>query len=172
MRKSYFVISKQHRLVIVSLRTVPRGYEDKYTELTEEQLAFREANPNATPEEVFQCRLHQEPEQPQEEGLTREEVLAEYKERAMTDMSALSLTTSRSKVSDYRFLNAQASLLVEDGTGIYTHAQANEYINLYNTIGKQCRERYYAFVEEIGACETIEQVEAKETATIEWYKSL
>ncbi len=171
MRKSYFVVSKQHRLVIVSLRTVPRGYEDKYTELTEEQSAFREANPDATPEEVFQCRLHQEPEQ-QEESLTREEVLAEYKERAMTDMSALSLTTSRGKVSDYQFLNAQASLLVEDGTGIYTHAQANAYIATYNTIGKQCRERYYAFVESLTACETIEQVETKETATIEWYKSL
>ncbi len=160
MTKSYFAYNQYKRLVIVSLRIVPRGYEDKYTELTEEQLSFREAHPEATAEEVMQCELD-----------ASHDVL-KYKQAAKSRMSALSLTTSKSKVSDYQFLNAQASLLVEDGTGIYTHAQANEYINLYNTIGKQCRERYYAFVESLTACETIEQVEAKETATIEWYKSL
>ena len=160
MRKSYFAYNQYKRLVIVHPHLLPKNRESMYTELTEEQSAFREAHPEATAEEVMQCELNAEHD------------VLKYKQAAMSRISALSLSTSKSKVSDYRFLNAQASLLVEDGTGIYTHAQANEYIATYNTIGKQCRERYYAFVESLTACETIEQVEAKETATIEWYKSL
>lgn len=159
MIKSYFAYNQYNRLVIVRLSNL-KNTEGRYTELTEEQLAFREAHPEATPDEVKQCELNEEHD------------LNKYKEAAKSRMSALSLNTSKGKISDYQFLNAQASLLTEDGKGIYTHALSNEYIANYNTIGKQCRDKYYAFVEEISACETIEQVQAIETTTIEWYKSL
>lgn len=159
MIRNYFTYNQHKKLVIVHLPFQPKDSK-RYTELTEEQLAFREAHPEATPDEIKQCELNAEHD------------LSKYKEAAKNRVSALSLNTSKSKVSDYQFLNAQASLLVADGTGIYTHALSNEYIATYNTIGKQCRDKYYAFVEEISACETIAQVEQLETATTEWYKSL
>jgi hypothetical protein len=166
MKKKYFVLSHQKKNVIVSLPSVPKGYESKYVELTEEQLKFQEENPTASTDEVFQCKMHETV------STIIEEDLEQYKKREITVMSELSLSTSRQKVSDYQFLNAQASLLVEDGVGIYTHEKANEVITAYNTIGKKCREKYYEFVENLNSCTVLEIAKELVETTKQWYASV
>lgn len=163
----YFTNNQYGNVIIVELDRLPKTIVPNYTELSEEQLAFMSEHPEATPLEIMQCNSNAAPviEEP-------ELTLDEYKENAKTGISYLSLETSRKKVSDYQFLNAQSSLMTADGAGIYTHAQANEYIQLYNTVGKQCREYYYSFVEKLNKCTTIESAEALVNETSKWYESL
>lgn len=163
----YFTNNQYGNVIIVELDRLPNTIVPNYTELSEEQMAFMSENPEATPLEIMQCKSNAAPviEEP-------ELTLDEYKANAKAGISDLSLETSRKKVSDYQFLNAQSSLLVEDGEGIYSHAQANEYIQLYNTVGKQCREYYYSFVEKLDKCTTIESAEALVDETTKWYDNL
>lgn len=163
----YFTNNQYGNVIIVELDRLPNTIVPNCTALSEEQLAFMDEHPEATPMEVMQCKSNTAPviEEP-------ELTLDEYKENAKTGISDLSLETSRKKVSDYQFLNAQSSLMVADGSGIYTHTQASEYIQLYNTVGKQCRAYYYSFVEKLDKCTTIESAEALVDETTKWYESL
>ena len=167
MQNKYITHNQYGDLLIIELDETIKVDTNYFTALSEEQLKFMSENPEATPMEVMQCKLNAAPviEEP-------ELTLDEYKENAKTGISDLSLETSRKKVSDYQFLNAQSSLMVADGTGIYTHAQANEYIQLYNTVGKQCREYYYSFVEKLNNCTTIKEAEDLVDEASKWYDSL
>ncbi|HCS87207.1 MAG TPA: hypothetical protein DIW30_01875 [Bacteroidales bacterium] len=163
----YFTNNQYGDVIIVEMERLPKTMQATYTPLSDEQESFLSANPSATPMEVMQCGLNTAAPVAEQEM-----PLAEYKAIAREGMSELSLATSRKKVSDYQFLNAQSSLLVADGEGIYSHEQANEYIALYNTIGKQCRERYYTFAAMLESCETMEQATALVAETTEWYESI
>lgn len=159
----YFAKNQYGTLKIIELKQCFNSLKKTCTPLTEEQLKFLEENPGASAMEVLQGSLNKVPE-------PVEIPLDNYKEQVIDQISRLSLNTSREKVSDYQFLNAQASLLSD--AGIYTHEKANEIIVLYNTIGKQCRDKYYAFVEELNNCNTREKVEELVDLTINFYKSL
>lgn len=166
MKKKYFVTSQRKNTVIVELVSVPKGYEDKYIELTEEQLKFLEENPAANPDEVQQCKKYTK------ETTVIEESLEQYKERQIIEISDLSLRTSKKKINDYQFLNAQASLLTDEDKSIYSHDKANEIIAEYNTVGKLCRDKYYGFVEDLNSCTTMQAAKACVENIIQWYRNI
>ena len=163
----YFTNNQYGDVIIVEMKRLPKTLSATYTPLNDEQTKFLSDNPQATPMEIMQCGLNT-PAPIAEQEMP----LAEYKAIVREGMSEMSLAASRRVVSDYQFLNAQSSLLVTDGEGIYNHEQANEYIALYNTVGKQCRERYYTFIEALEGCETMEQAKALVAETSEWYDSI
>ena len=174
MKKKYFAIACNTRnLVIVSLDAIPRGYEKAYTELTEEQLQYLEEHPAAEPEEVKNCGKGVETDIIQDESADIPEVSIEnYKAAMLDNMSHTSLLFSRKKVDDYQFLNAQASLLLEDGLGIYSHEESNRIIQEYVAIGKLCRDKYYEFEKELEALEDRESIDTLINSTLKWYESL
>lgn len=171
MKKYFTIACNTKKLVITSLGSVPTGYEKRYTELNEEQLAYLENNPNADANTVLMCgkNLEAAVEKTVEEPVV---VLEDYKDLMLRDISQISLNTSREKVSDYQFLNAQASLLLEDGDGIYSHEESNKIIKEYNSIGKQCREKYYEFEKELELLTDKESIDELVSKTNNWYLAL
>lgn len=163
----YFTTNQYGELIIADIKHLPELQKGNYTPLTDAQVGFMTNNPAATPLEIMQCALNLPPEP---EPIVPD--LSSYKEIVRDGISDLSLMTSRKKVRDYQFLNAQSSLLVSDGAGIYSHAQAREYIATYNAIGKQCREYYYSFLESLTSCDTKEQVDALVSMATNYYESL
>lgn len=161
----YFTTNQYGNPIIVELNKLPKWQNGMYTPLSDEQLTFVQDNPTATPIEIMQCGMNTAPQ-----IVVTDISLDEYKEIAKSGMSDLSLSTSRRFVTEYQFLNAQSSLLVADGEGIYSHEQAKTYISNYNTVGKQCRDKYYAFLAKLNECSTMDDAKTLVDATTKWYE--
>ena len=157
----YIAKDQNKNEVIVELDNIPDWCKKNYLPLNDNQLAFLQENPKASVAEIKNCKLASE-----------YILLDEYKELVKKQISALSLLKAKEKIADYQFFNAQASLLLEDGQGIYTHEKANEIIALYNTVGKQFREKYYTFLDELELCEDKAAVAVLINNTTEYYNSL
>lgn len=154
----YFTKNQYNEDVIVDLDfELPDWQKDSYTALNEAQLAYVESNPEASATTVKYCE-----DKPTEviDTTTEEFNVEQYKSFVRENISQLSLMISREKVSDYQFLNAQASLLLEDGKGIYSHEEANKIILEYNEIGTTCRNMYYGFVADLEKLEDQESIDA------------
>lgn len=161
----YFTTNQHGNPIIVELNKLPKWQSSMYTPLSDFQLTFAQDNPTATPIEIMQCGMNTAPQ-----VVTVDITLDEYKEIAKLGISDLSLSTSRKFITEYQFLNAQSSLLVADGDGIYSHEQAKSYISNYNTVGKQCRDKYYTFLAKLNECSTIDSAKTLVDATTRWYE--
>lgn len=157
----YITKDQNKNEVIVELGNIPDWCKKNYLPLTDKQLSFLQENPNASVAEIKKCKL-----------ATEDISLDEYKALVKKQISALSLLKAKEKIADYQFFNAQASLVLEAGQGIYTHEKANEIITSYNTIGKQCREKYYIFLDELELCEDKAAVLVLVNDTTEYYNTL
>lgn len=167
----YFTRNQYDELIIVDLDfELPEWQATAYTALNDIQLQYLEENPNATPFAVEHC----------EEEINRIEAVVEeteedvnaYRETIKKAISEVSLYTAKEKVPDYKVLNAQMSLAVEDGKGIYSHEESNKIIAEYNEIGTICRNKYYEFVEEADKLTTIIEIQALHDETIKYFESL
>lgn len=140
-----------------------------YTALTEEQTAFIEDNPTASVSEVRNCRLYVAP-------TPTAPTLDGVKAQAKTDLSAYSAQTMGRFVSDLQLANAQSSLYllgIDSSTvTVYTADQATATLAKYNTIGKQCRDKYYEAVQDIDGCETADDVSSVVTSAKELYDNI
>lgn len=171
----YFTKDQNKQLIIVNLKTVPKQSAKNYIALTDEQLTFLQENPMASVLEIMQCALNNTSETNEYQIPTNPLdafSLDEYKTYILSNISALSLMKSREKVSDYQFLNAQSSLLVEDGQGIYSHEDSNKIIAEYITIGSKCRNKYYEFKDQVDACTNKDSINVLNDEVIKWYESL
>ena len=167
----YFTRNQYDNLIIVDLDfELPEWQAPAYTALNEVQLQYLEDKPEATPFAVEHC----------EEELNRIEAIVEeteedvnsYRETIIKAISEVALYTAKEKVPDYKVLNAQMSLAVEDGKGIYSYEEANNVIAEYNEIGTICRNKYYEFVEEANKLTTIAEIQALHDETIKYFESL
>lgn len=126
-----------------------------YTALTEEQTAFIEDNPTASVSEVRNCRLYVAP-------TPTAPTLDGVKAQAKTDLSAYSAQTMGRFVSDLQLANAQSSLYLlgvdSASETVYTAEKATSTIAKYNTVGKQCRDKYYEAVQAIDGFDTVDDV--------------
>lgn len=140
-----------------------------YTALTEEQTAFIEANPTASVSEVRNCRLYVAP-------TPTVPTLEEVKAQAKTDLSAYSALTIGRFVSDLQLANAQSSLYLlgvdSASETVYTAEKATSTIAKYNTVGKQCRDKYYEAVQAIDGCETADDVSSVVTSAKAFYDNI
>ncbi len=125
-----------------------------YVALTKEQKEFYKTHKTASVQEVRNCQLYVSAPVT---GPTLEEV----KESAKAELRAYSAATMGRYVTDLQLANAQNSLeLIRSGITdtVYSEHKAMETMVKYNTIGKQCRNKYYESVAEIDACADAEAV--------------
>lgn len=167
----YFTRNQYDELIIVDLDfELPEWQATAYTALNDIQLQYLEENPNATPIAVEHC----------EEEINRIETVVEeteedvntYRETIKKAISEVSLYTAKEKIPDYKVLNAQMSLAVEDGKGIYTHEESNKIIAEYIAIGSKCRNKYYEFKDQVDVCADKDSINVLNDEVIKWYDSL
>lgn len=167
----YFTRNQYDELIIVDLDfELPEWQATAYTALNDIQLQYLEENPNATPSAVEHC----------EEEINRIETVVEeteedvnaYRETIKKAISEVSLYTAKEKIPDYKVLNAQMSLAVEDGKGIYTHEESNKIIAEYNEIGIICRNKYYEFAAELEKLNSVSEIETLIETAEKWYNEL
>lgn len=172
----YFTKNQYNELVIVDLKfKLSESSLQCYTALVDDQLQYLEEHPDATAEEIQNCGITNDNiavVETEEINPLDKMTLDEYKSYILSNISALSLMKSREKVSDYQFLNAQSSLLVEDGQGIYSHEDSNKIIAEYIAIGSKCRNKYYEFKDQVDACTDKDSINILNDEVIKWYDSL
>lgn len=135
----------------------------QYIEMTDSQVAFYLANPNASVDEIKNCKLLPTPPLP---------TLEEVKLFAIERLSLLSLEVYNECMPAYKFNNALMSIITNENTqnGIYDTLQATQIITTANDIGTLCRNQYYILKERIEACTTEIEVEAIEQEGIDVYR--
>lgn len=172
----YFVKNQFNNIVIANLKKEPSEKIAKYyTAVTEEQELFILAHPKATVMEIFNMQMNDTEETVtinNETNIDSATLLSDFKNDVTNYISDLSLTTSNKYIKDYKLLNAQASLSVNDGEGIYTHEEAQKVISEYISIGKTCRDKFYEIKELIENAETIEEVKTIQNNAVEYYSNL
>lgn len=164
----YFTHDQYDDLIIVDLDfELPDWQAPYYEALTEEQLEYLENNQQATPTDV---KYHDST--PEATPEYSQEDIDAFRENVKLTLSEISLSAAKAKVPDYKVLNAQMSLLVADGTGIYSHSDAEVVIANYNEIGTICRNKYYEFVDKLAALNTMEEIQALNDEAVEYFNSL
>lgn len=135
----------------------------QFVEMTDEQISFYLANPNASIEEIKNCQLQPTPPLP---------TLEDVKLFAIERLSLLSLEVYNECMPAYKLNNALMSIITNENTqnGIYDTLQATQIITTANDIGTLCRNQYYILKERIEACTTEIEVEAIEQEGIDVYR--
>lgn len=64
-------------------------------------------------------------------------------------LSIYSLETLHRFIDEYQIFNAERSLAHNGHDTFYSVEKAQELLNIYDNIGMQCRNLYYAFCEEL-----------------------
>lgn len=165
MRMIYFV-TNQFGNVSIQEWDVNMSSNNKFKALTEEQLAYYEAHPNAS---VYEVQNLIEPTEPT--PLTPRPI-EDVKADALKAVSAYSLKTIDRFCNTYQYANAQVSLSVADGEGIYSHEEAQRYLNAYRTVGKKCRQEYYSVKAAIEAATSETSIETIKTLAYEYYDNI
>lgn len=164
----YYYFTKRNQIKAVPFE-IDCVINSAYTAFTAEQTAFVEKHPTASVSEVRNCRLYVAPE-------PVVPTLEELKAKAKTELSAYSALTMGRFVSDLQLANAQSSLYLlgidSSSVTVYTSEKAVATIAKYNTIGKQCRDKYYEAVQAIDGCETADDVSSVVTSAKELYDNI
>ena len=121
----------------------------QFVEMTDEQISFYLQNPNASIEEIKNCKLLPIPPLP---------TLEEVKEGAIKELSDYSLETGEKVVPSYKVQNAQITLLGNVASAIYTIEEAQDIVSFANEIGKQCRILFYESKARIENCDSLNAV--------------
>lgn len=136
----------------------------QYIEMTDSQVAFYLANPNASVDEIKKCQLLPIPPLP---------TLEEVKKLAISRLSQLSLDTSNSIIPEYKIRNAMMTIShTSIDNSIYSQDEASQIISDANNIGTLCRNKYYILKERIEACTTDDEVYEIEQEGIDEYNRL
>lgn len=162
----YFV-TNQHRQLSIQDWEIDMTGNPAFEPLNAEQLAYHEMYPEATPWEVKNLAPRPTPPEP-----PTPPSLDEIKAEAIKEISAYSLKTIDKFVTTYQYANADSSLKVPDGEGIYSHAKASEVMAKYNRIGKLCREEYYMVKGQIEGATSAEEVEQCQQEAHDYYDSI
>lgn len=136
------------------------------TPLTPEQLERWRSNPKAHWTAIMNEPTHYEQPTP------AEPTLEELKADALKKLSDLSLEILGSHVGEYQMMNALLSLRADEYDKIYDDDKSQDLIDVYLTVGKMCREKYYEAKSAIEACETKEQVKGVKDEYNERYEQL
>ena len=161
----YFV-KNQYGQVSIQDWDTDMSSNSKFKALTEEQLSYLESHPNASVYDVQNLIEPVEPTPPTPRPI--EEVKAE----ALKEVSAYSLKTIDRFCNTYQYANAQVSLSAADGEGIYSHEEAQRYLDAYRVVGKKCRQEYYSVKAAIEAATSETSIETIKTLAYEYYDNI
>lgn len=129
---------------------------DRFVRLNAEQLAFFNTHRRASYNEIWNAQEYIAPTP--EPYVPVEPTLEECKAEALKELSNLSLEILGSHISEYQMMNALLSLNADLYDKIYDDDKSQDLIDVYLTVGKMCREKYYDAKEAILQCETKGQV--------------
>ena len=136
----------------------------QYIEMTDSQVAFYLANPNASIDEIKNCQLLPIPPLP---------TLEEVKKLAIRRLSQLSLDTSNSIIPEYRIRNAMMTIShTSIDNSIYSQDEASQIISDANNIGTLCRNKFYGLKKRIESATTDDEVYEIEQEGIDEYNRL
>lgn len=169
----YFTKNQYNDIVIVDIEfKLSDSALQHYTALSEQQLQYLEEHPDAAPYDVKNCILESNNAIMTSNYETVNDDLSGLKIDAKRNISEIALSTAKLIIPDYKVLNAQMSLAVEDGKGIYTHEEANEIVIEYNEIGEKCRNKYYEFADAIDKLESRDEINSLIEVTEQWFNEL
>lgn len=136
----------------------------QYIEMTDSQVAFYLANPNASVDEIKNCQLLPIPPLP---------TLEEVKKLAISRLSQLSLDTSNSIIPEYKIRNAMMTIShTSIDNSIYSQDEASQIISDANNIGTLCRNKFYELKKRIESATTDDEVYEIEQEGIDEYNRL
>lgn len=148
---------------IVSFDTaVDTAVFPQYVEMTSEQVEFYLANPDASIEEIKECKLNEQ------------EVISldEYKLTKIEMISIHSLNISNVIIPDYKIQNALACVNTNHTSSIYSHDECLSILEKYNTVGKMCRDLYYETKTRIENSQSIEDVDSIVYDVLQEYENI
>ena len=152
------VISTTHEIV----------ESERFVRLNAEQQEFFNENRRATYSEIWNAEKYV----PQTPEPIPEPTLEELKEEALKKLSNLSLEILGSHIGEYQLVNAMLSLNADLYDKIYDDDKSQDLIDVYLTVGKMCREKFYEAKAEIEQCTTKEQLKAIEDEYTDGYEEL
>ena len=155
----YFV-TNQHGSISIQDWDADMSNNRKFKALTDEQIAYYEAHPNASVYEVRNLIERTEP------------TLEDVKAMVIAELSELSLQASESKVKGYQLSNAISSLAVPEGEGVYLHAKAQQIVDSYTEISIKCRNKFYQAKDAIERADNITDVENIRRNATNFYNAL
>ena len=165
----FFIKTNKNRLLIhegsESLKNLTG-----FTPFTEEQVAFYEAHPEASVQEIKQCRLI-------DISAPYVPTLEEEQKAAVSFLSQYSLNTLDRFVSAYQLANAQCSVLWAESNNkgeppIYDLETAKGYIDTYLRIGGLCRAKFYETKGLIESAVNKAEIEEIKASAISYYDTL
>lgn len=135
----------------------------KFTQLeklTDEQLQFLQANPNATPSEVKNMVL-----------IEHEIDLTVFKHNVLSQLDNISLSTFNEVVPQYKITNALLSLSNTENP-IYSLEESNHIITIAESVGNECRNKYYTFKPMIESATSVKELMVIEGDCMEQYNGI
>lgn len=165
----FFIKTNKNRLLI---QEGPESLQHLtgFTPFTEEQVAFYEAYPEASVQEIKQCKL-------MEISAPYVPTLEEEQKEAVSFLSQYSLNTLDRFVSAYQLANAQCSVLWAESNNkgeppIYDLKTAQGYIDTYLRIGGLCRAKFYEAKGLIESAVNKTEIEEIKASAISYYDTL
>ena len=143
---------------------------DRFVRLNAEQLAFFNTHRRASYDEIWNAQEYVAPTP--EPYVPVEPTLEECKAEALKELSKLSLEILGSHIGEYQLVNAMLSLRADEYDKIYDDDKSEDLIDVYLTVGKMCREKYYEAKSAVEACETKEQVKGVKDEYTDDYEKL
>ena len=155
----YIINNKKVHLEETAVNTV---VFPQYVEMTPEQVEFYLANPDASIEEIKQCKLNEQ------------EVISldEYKLTKIEMISIHSLNISNVIIPDYKIQNALACVNANHTSSIYSHDECLSILEKYNAVGKMCRVLYYETKTRIENSQSIEDVDSIVYDVLQEYENI
>lgn len=128
--------------------------------LTNEQVQFLHENPNATPSEVKNMVL-----------IENEIDLNVFKHNVLSQLDNISLSTFNEVVPQYKITNALLSLSNTENS-IYSVEESNNIITRAESVGNECRTKYYTFKPIIESATSIKELMDIEGDCMEEYNKI